>query len=78
MATREQNEREFDDWEELPGGGRRYWKQRRGRQFGSQRIIKVVDESEDTIRVVQEVYDDEDLLIEHHVKFPVDRGHTYL
>jgi len=78
MATREQNERQFDHWEDLPGGGRRYWIQRRGRQFGSQRMVKVVDEKEDTIRVVQEVYDDDGELIEHHVKYPVDRGHSYL
>jgi len=25
LATREQNERKFPDWVELPDGGRRYW-----------------------------------------------------
>ncbi len=78
MATREQNERGFDDWEDLPGGGRRYWKVRAGGDFGWQRMVKVVDENEVTIRVVQEVYDDEDVMIEHHVKYPEDRGHKYL
>lgn len=78
MATREQNEREFRHWEHLPEGGRRYWKDRQGGDFGRQRIVKVVDKNEVTIRVVQEVYDDDDVLIERHVKFPVDRGHTYL
>ena len=41
-------------------------------------MVKVVDENEVTIRVVQEVYDDEGVMIEHHVKYPEDRGHTYL
>ncbi len=25
MNTRAQNEKKFGDWDELPGGGRRYW-----------------------------------------------------
>ena len=78
MATREQNERQFDHWEDLPGGGRRYWNNRAGGDFGWQRMVKVVDENEVTIRVVQEVYNDDGVLIGYHVKYPEDRGHTYL
>ena len=75
MATRERNERKFPYWEELPGGGRRYWRQRPGIVFGMQRIVKVVDENEVTIRIVQEVYDDDGNFIESHQKYPVDSGH---
>lgn len=78
MATREQNERQFDQWEDLPGGGRKYWRQRPGGHFGSQMMVRVVDENEVAIRAVQEVYDDEGVMIEQHVKYPEDRGHPYL
>lgn len=79
MATREQNERKFPTWETLPGGGRRYWSvERPGRDFGSQRFVKIVDENEVTIRFVQEVLDDDGKVIEIHQKFPVDEGHRVL
>ncbi|MCY3945193.1 MAG: hypothetical protein OXF44_02770 [Anaerolineaceae bacterium] len=75
MATRERNERRYHHWEELPGGGRRYWKLRPGGDFGWQRMVKVVDENEVTIRIVQEILDDNGDLIESHQKFPRDTGH---
>lgn len=75
MATREKNERRYPFREELPGGGRRYWKQRPGGHFGWQRIVKIVDENEVTIRIVQEIVDDDGVLIESHQKFPSDTGH---
>jgi hypothetical protein len=34
MATRQQNEREYPNWDDLPNGGRRYWKDRKGRANG--------------------------------------------
>ena len=75
MATRRQNEREYKYWEELSGGGRRYWSDRRGFISGFQRVIKIVDENEVTIQVIQEIYDDVGELIEHHQKYPHDTGH---
>ncbi|MFQ3646376.1 MAG: hypothetical protein SNJ54_06080 [Anaerolineae bacterium] len=41
MATREQNERRFKNWQDLPNGGRRYWTDRKGAISGFQRIIKI-------------------------------------
>jgi len=32
MSTRSQNETKFSHWEDLPGGGRRYWIDVEGRQ----------------------------------------------
>ncbi len=32
MGSRSQNEKKFGSWEELPGGGRRYWLDVPGRQ----------------------------------------------
>lgn len=78
MATREQNEKRFKNWEELPGGGRRYWSDRRGLVSGYQRMVKVVDANEVTQQVIQEIYDDDGLLIERHQKYPVDTGHAKL
>lgn len=77
MATRTQNERRFKNWQELPYGGRRDWFDRKGR-FGYQRIAKVVDTNEQTLLLLQEIYNDANVLIERHQKFPVDTGHERL
>jgi len=50
MASREQNERTFGSWEELPGGGRRYTRKYAGRAGGRARYIKDVDATEATVR----------------------------
>jgi hypothetical protein len=78
MATRSQNEREFDDWEDLDDGGRRYWFDRRGGAWGFQRIVKIVDADENTLTVLQEIYNDDGILYERHQKFPQDTGHQIL
>lgn len=78
MATRDQNEKKFRNWLELPDGGRRYWKDRRGAVTGWQRMVKVVDGDENTLLIVQEVYNDNNDLIERHQKYPVDTGHQVL
>jgi hypothetical protein len=75
MAKRRQNEKEYPNWEELPGGGRRYWRDRKGRVRGFQRIIKIVDTDENTLRVAQEIYNDTGELVEYHQKYPEDTGH---
>lgn len=78
MATRKENERAYPNWEELPDGGRRYWRERPGGDFGMCRYAKMVDSSERTVSFVQEIYDDDGKLIEIHQKYPVDTGHRYL
>ena len=75
MSTRAQNEKTFDQWEELPGGARRYWLDVAGRLGWRARYLKEVDEAETTVRFWQEIYDDTCKLVETHEKFPVDRGH---
>ncbi len=75
MGTRAQNERRFTHWQDLPGGGRRYWLDVHGRQGWRARYVKEVDATENTLRFRQEIYDDEDRLVEVHEKYPVDRGH---
>ena len=75
MSTRPQNERKFGSWEELPGGGRRYWFEVAGRHGWKARYVKEVDANETTVRFWQEIYDDQDQLVEIHEKYPVDKGH---
>ena len=78
MATRKQNEKRFPNWIDLPDGGRRYWNDRAGTVSGFQRMIKIVDKDEQTIQLLQEIYDDDGKLIEQHQKYPVDTGHQIL
>lgn len=78
MASRSQNEKEFDHWEDLPDGGRRYWFDRPGKVWGFQRILKIVDADENTLLVLQEIYNDDGELYERHQKYPVDTGHEVL
>ena len=78
MASREQNERKFKRWEELPNDGRRYIREFAGRAGGRARYIKEVDASERTVRFAQEIYDQTGRLVAVHEKFPVDLGHKQL
>ena len=78
LATREQNEKRFKNWENLPDGGRRYWSDRKGAEQGFQRVVKIVDANEITLQLVQEIYNDAGMLIERHQKYPEDTGHQKL
>ena len=78
MASRAQNERTFTQWEELPGGGRRYFREFVGRASGRARYVKEVDATEKTVRFAQEIYDQSGRLVAVHEKFPVDLGHKQL
>ncbi len=78
MANRRQNEKEYPNWEDLPGGGRRYWRDRKGQVGGLQRIIKIVDADENTLQVVQQIFNDNGELVEYHQKYPEDTGHQII
>jgi hypothetical protein len=75
MSTRTQNEKKFGRWEDLPDGGRRYWRDVMGRHGWRARYVKEVDSAEVTVRFWQEIYDEGGKLVEMHEKFPVDDGH---
>jgi hypothetical protein len=75
MGTRTQNERKFGNWDNLPGGGRRYWLDIPGRSGWRARYCKEVNTAEKTVRFWQEIYDRQGRLVERHEKFPVDKGH---
>ncbi len=74
MASREQNEKKFGSWEELPNGCRRYFRDFAGRAGGHVRYLKEVDAAEQTTRFAQEIYGSTGRLIAVHEKFPVDLG----
>jgi len=76
LASRERNERRFPQWDDLPGGKRRYYRLIEGRVRGYARYVKEVDKNENTIRIVQEIYDDNGQMIGIHQKFPDDTGHV--
>jgi hypothetical protein len=78
MASRAQNERAFTQWEELPGGVRRYFREFIGRAGGRARYVKEVDAAEITVRFAQEIFDSTGGLVAVHEKFPVDLGHKQL
>lgn len=75
MNARSRNERRFDHWEDLDGGGRRYWFEVAGRHGWKARYLKEVDADESTVRFWQEIYDNQGKLVEVHEKYPVDKGH---
>ena len=75
MPTREQNERKFPNWIDLPDGGRRYWLDVAGRRGWRARYVKEVDADEQTVSFFQEIYNDRGELVEIHEKFPIDKGH---
>ncbi len=75
MTTRKANERKFPNWDELPDGGRRYWRDVPARRGRWARYVKIVDANERTRSFYQEIYDRTNALVEVHEKFPIDRGH---
>ncbi len=72
---RRDNERKFDEWAELPNGGRRYTLNVVGRGNRRAQYIKEVDADETTVRFYQEIYDESGKLVEVHYKYPEDTGH---
>jgi len=75
MSTRTQNEKKYGQWSILADGGRRYWLDVTGRMGWRARYLKDVDALENTVRFWQEIYDDQNSLVEIHEKYPVDLGH---
>jgi hypothetical protein len=80
---RQRNERDWPHWHDLPENRRRYWIRRAGARWGWQILFKEVlfdpnTRLEQTVKLWQEVYDDEGKLVERHQKFPTDTGHQKL
>ena len=74
-AKRDQNEKKFGSWTEVPNGGRRYWYEVQGRFGWKAKYVKEVDSDEPTRAFWQEIYNEQGTLVEVHHKYPVDLGH---
>lgn len=74
-AKRRLNERKFSEWIDLPNGGRKYWYEVEGRWGYTARYVKEVDSMEDTLRFYQEIYNEKEVLVEIHEKYPINKGH---
>ena len=75
IDKRQENEKKFSKWEELPDGSRMYWFDIEGRLGWKARYIKSVDQQEVTISFRQEIYNEHGILMEVHEKYPIDKGH---
>jgi hypothetical protein len=73
---RRENEKKFGSWIELSAGGRRYYFEVPGLHGWTARYVKDVDADEQTMRFLQEIYDEKRQLVEIHEKYPVDKGHV--
>ena len=75
INKRKENERKFTHWEDKKDGTRKYWFEIKGKMKWKARYVKVVDENETTISFRQEIYNDKNILVEIHEKYPIDKGH---
>jgi len=72
---RRQNEKKFNEWHELAGGGRQYFYKVRGKHGWSARYVKEVDKAEQTVKFYQEIFNEHGQLVEIHKKYPANKGH---
>lgn len=75
INKRQENEKKFSHYEELPDGNRRYWFEIEGRMGWKARYVKTVDLNEATVSFRQEIYNEKGVLVEIHEKYPIDKGH---
>ncbi len=75
MASRKANERKFTTWTDQPDGGRRYWYNVSGSWRWTARYVKELNAQERILAFRQEIYDEQERLVELHEKFPIDTGH---
>ena len=73
-----EDELKFKNWKSRPSGGRIYWYDIKGWLGWKARYIKETDSNENTLKFYQEIYDQEGIMVEIHVKFPEDKGHRKL
>lgn len=75
IIKRQENEKKFPQWEDLPDGSRRYWFEIEGKLGWKAQYIKTVDREETTLTFQQEIYNELGILVELHEKYPIDKGH---
>jgi hypothetical protein len=70
-----ENEKKFVNWKEDLDGNRIYSFEVTGKYGWKAKYIKVVDSEENTISFLQEIYNEFNVLVEIHEKYPIDKGH---
>lgn len=73
-----ENERKFKNWDTSGDGSRIYYYDVEGRSNWKARYVKEVDKNETTISFYQEIYNEQNVLVEIHEKYPKDKGHRRL
>lgn len=72
---REKNQHKFDNWNDKEDGGRVYWFEISGHHGWKAKYVKEVDKNEKTISFRQEIYNQQNKLVEIHEKYPLNKGH---
>ena len=72
---RKENDQKFPNFDELPDGSRIYWFELEGKLGWKARYVQTVDINETTLSFRQEIYDENEKLVEVHEKYPIDKGH---
>lgn len=72
---RQENEKKFPNFNELSDGSRIYWFELNGKLGWKARYVKIVDANEVTLSFKQEIFDENNTLVEVHEKYPIDKGH---
>ena len=72
---RQRNENKFEHWQETENGGRIYWFEISGHRGWKAKYVKEVDKYETTISFWQEIYNQQNVLVEIHEKYPENKGH---
>ncbi len=77
FGKRSQHENRFDSWTETDSHGRIYRKEIIARNGSGWKAVYLqeVDQEENTLRFWQEIYNEKDILVEIHEKYPEDKGH---
>jgi hypothetical protein len=75
FQKRIENEKKFVNWKEDLKGNRAYFLEVSGKYGWKAKYIKEVDSEENTKRFYQEIYNELNVLVEIHEKYPVDKGH---
>ena len=77
IYKQKQHERRYDSWTQLKTGGRLYRKEVAAKNGSGWKAIYLqeVDEKENIVKFWQEIYDEKNILIEIHEKYPENKGH---
>ena len=75
VKKRLENEKKFENWQEDEFENRIYFYEVKGKYGWKARYVKEVDNEENTIKFYQEIYNEFNILVEIHDKFPIDNGH---